>query len=196
MILSAKDLVIKYLELLSFTPNLDEWDEQYLSNNPPRYYRFRQLKILFDAYSLDNITDFEKGEFILTRPLEVYKKLVNMAKHFHKEIQEWEFDYYNEEEHLEYRMIMMMFTKLIGYRKVISKAIHYNDGDIEYSGFFRYAVELIGHFNHTISKELDSIDDVLSFIISPSGETFSVNELISKYGFPDVNLKDIDIEWI
>jgi hypothetical protein len=197
MILSAKDVVIKYFELLSLTDNINEWGEESFLKNEPRYYRFRQLKILFEAYSLGEFADFEKGEFIKQRPLEVYTELINMAKHFDKEILGSEIEYYKEKEHFnDYRTIKWLYNKLIGYRKVIAKAIHYIDGVSLESGLYMYTCDLIRHSNHTISKEIDIIDDVLSFLISPSGETFSVNELIVKYGFPDVNIEDIDLEWL
>ena len=197
MILTAKDVFKNYFKLLSYTSSIEDWDEQKLSDNPPRYYRLRQLNILFEAYSLGNIADFKSGDFIRKRPLEEYKDLPDMANHFDKEILKMtdSYDYY-QEEGLDYWMVEKLFTTLIGYRKIISNANKYTSGVIECGSLFKYAYDLIGHFNYLISKELDIIDDVVSFIISPSGKTYSVNELISKYGFPDVNLKNIDIEWI
>ncbi len=96
MIFTAKEVFKNYLQFLSFFPSTVGWDEKKLVDNPPRYYRLRQLKILFKAFSLGNIADFESGNFIKKRALEEYKELINMANHFDKEIlgSTYSFDYY------------------------------------------------------------------------------------------------------
>lgn len=197
MILSAKDVLKLFLELTELSPNIDEWDEKHFSDNPPRFYRFRQLKILFDVYSLGSFKDFINGDFIENRPLEQFKQLIIRVNQLEKEyLPEESLGNYTEKNNLDHFMLEYMFKYLMSYRLTLNKALNFNGGVLEFSGLFRFAIFQIGHLNEVIHKEVISIDEILSFIISPGGESFSVDELVSKYGFPNVDIKEIDNEWI
>jgi hypothetical protein len=52
-----------------------------------------------------------------------------------------------------------------------------------------------GELNRVIRENVAIIDDVLVELISPEGATFSVEQLARDYGYPDVDLFEVDSDW-
>jgi hypothetical protein len=197
VIYSATDVINLYLNLKRLSPDLNEWNEKHLSENPPRYYRYLQLRVLFDVYSLGDFDAFEKGEFIKNHQLQEFNIVVEKANQFinknSPELYKW---ISIKIEDLRLEKIMGLFEDLFSYRIKLNTVIEHNKGVIECSGLSRYAFDLSNQLNFNIKKELYKIDDVLSLIISPAEKTFSVDELASKYGFPLVDIEEIDADWM
>jgi len=65
-IYTAKDFLEIYLEFVDLVPKQSEWNEEAISSNPPRLYRFQQLKSLMKAFEIgdDLLRDFKEGEFL------------------------------------------------------------------------------------------------------------------------------------
>ena len=45
-IITVKNLLDKYVEFQNMVPDKENWNEDILKDNPPRYYRFKELKSL------------------------------------------------------------------------------------------------------------------------------------------------------
>jgi hypothetical protein len=50
--------------------------------------------------------------------------------------------------------------------------------------------------NSQIRDSIKPIDDILSFIISPTGNEFSEKDLVELYNYPVVDLLDIDTDYM
>jgi hypothetical protein len=92
--------------------------------------------------------------------------------------------------------IVTLFTKLMDYRRRWNYLVEFSSGLYACSAKNRYAYYKIGEVNGAIQDEIAPIDDVLTFIISPSKKAISKDDLIKRFDYPDVNLFDIDSEWI
>lgn len=46
-------LLKEYLELLDLHPKQDQWKELSEKSNPPRYYRYQRIKILFSGFRFE-----------------------------------------------------------------------------------------------------------------------------------------------
>jgi hypothetical protein len=71
--IDASFLVFKYMELLNIIPYRSYWNEEYLINNPPAYYRLLQFQCLCKIYNLGSVKEFINGDFILSRNQEEKK---------------------------------------------------------------------------------------------------------------------------
>jgi len=71
--IDASFLVFKYMELLNIFPYRSYWNEEYLINNPPAYYRLLQFQCLCKIYNLGSVKEFINGDFILSRNQEEKK---------------------------------------------------------------------------------------------------------------------------
>jgi hypothetical protein len=56
-------------------------------------------------------------------------------------------------------------------------------------------VELTGSMSRGLLGIVQDLDDLLADIVDPRRRVFSREELIRSFGFPDVDLLDIDLEW-
>ena len=78
--ITAKNLLMLFLELKSLSPVINEWTEEELKSNPPRYYRMLQLKALIKAYNIESFEDFMNGSFIEKNVVEYYNVVFQKAK--------------------------------------------------------------------------------------------------------------------
>src|SRR5262245_35561126 len=63
--ITARDLLLEFLELRSLSPKLEDWTEEALANNAPRLIRLRRLAALFRAFELPwDPSEFMEGGFI------------------------------------------------------------------------------------------------------------------------------------
>jgi len=67
---------------------------------------------------------------------------------------------------------------------------------LEASGLYLYSLERIGNMNTTICQNLGLVEDVLAELISPTQQEFRVADLERDYGYPTVDLFDVDMDWI
>jgi hypothetical protein len=71
-----------------------------------------------------------------------------------------------------------------------------NDGIYAASGEFRAFLELMNAPSRKLIEELKKIDVVLLFCINPTGIYYSKEELINNFGFPDVNINEVDVDFM
>ncbi len=64
------------------------------------------------------------------------------------------------------------------------------------SGHFATPVHMIDHLQKKTAAEQLALDEVLRLLLNPAKIQFDYGLMISSFGFPDVNLSDIDLEWM
>lgn len=80
-ILTIKDLLIKFFELYTLEPNIDNWLEENLKDNDSRFYRLLQLRALFSAFDLEwDIDSFQNGNFLEKEASKMFSFLVEYRK--------------------------------------------------------------------------------------------------------------------
>lgn len=216
--MTAKDLLYKVLEY----EHLWAGDKRALTK--PSKIRRRQIEALLSAFDLtkkninplkriryvllgenkevsradfvqklSTIEYITRGEFIRDRPDEVYTEIIETAKNtlnsIHKgltaELQNKPVD------------IKWLFSSLFLFRQEIYKVTRPNEGMAEgFSIGLYYSFYLQHKLKEVILQTLDEIDDVLWSILDPDKRTIEKEELIKKYGYPDVDLKAVDLEWM
>ena len=189
--LDALALLKMFLELKDFTPDVEDWSEAKMNGNPPRLYRLCQLMSLFAAFEIPwDLKSFIGGNFIDTKSSKLDRLANELSPTMHA-FEDWE-----RKPEIVRRGFPMFFNILLGYRIEIDRVLNYSSGVLESSGLFGVAYELTHDVNEKIPALLERIDKILSELIDPEMRSFSVSELVSNFGFPNVDLFEIDCDWI
>ena len=125
--ITARDLLLRFLELRRLSPNYDDWTEERLNENPPRLFRLRQLAALFRAFGIPwHPPSFIEGRFIQPDDPRygalLTKLATEMAEGPHSGIGS------NRDQLPEF------FAILFSYRERIDQVLSFSSGVIEASG--------------------------------------------------------------
>jgi hypothetical protein len=198
MNLTAIDVINQFLEFQLMVPDTALWKESELRENLPKLYRLNQLRALFLAFDLGKLTEFEGGGFVKNRPPEAYQTIWDKVQKDFKDLGEsteiHRLNVMNEKESTRY--IISLFERLFLYRKKLFEVLAFNSGVLAASGLYYYAFRKTENFNQIIKANLESIDNIIGLIISPDRQSFPRKQLIEEFGYPDVDLSEIDMEWI
>ncbi len=183
--ITARELLLAFMELRSMCPEFDDWTEERLADNPPRLVRLRRLKAMFQAFDIPwDPFEFAIGSFIdakkpryaavLSRLIAEFKKGKHRDRHFD---------------------VCCYFSHLYEYREKVNSLLDCFRGAMEVNGTFLLASAKVGKLSRVIRKNMGVVDDDLLELISPERKSFSVTELIQNYSYPDDDLFEIDIAW-
>lgn len=195
---SAADILPAYFEFKAMAPDNKDWNEYILEKNPPRYYRLLRLKSLLRAFGLEtDLSELEYGYFLIKRNISEFKFL----QHELSKIIKNEESQYEKKEISNFNMsdVEMIYTQFFGFLYSVHRVKSFNQGLMEAgtdSAQFMYITtrNCIEKINNI--KELKKIEQVIARIIDPKKRNISETELIEKFNFPDVDLLDIDIDWM
>ncbi len=190
--MSAVDLVRQFVQLRDYAPDLESWSEEGFAANPPRLYRLRRLRALFAAYGIDwDPAGFAKGASLessneryadVTRQMGLPPARVGLTP-----------DSLNARGICERQL---SFRTLLDYRGHIEKVLAHPKRILAASGWIAHACCQMQELNRVIAEHLPLVEDVLAALISPEGRQFELTELVRDYGYPDVDLNEIDHDWI
>src|SRR5579884_3417323 len=131
-VLTAHDLLHHYLDLKGLTPDLAEWTEEQLGDNPPRLYRLRRLFALFQAFGIPQDPEgFRAGAFIDTEH-PGYAFLLQQGDPDRPGV-------LRERRWAGRNQIPDFFAWLLEYRETLEKALSFNSAVLEASGLYRLA---------------------------------------------------------
>jgi hypothetical protein len=188
----AEVLLSDYLSLRRIQPNRSEWHSLSLEGNPPRYYRFRRIVSCLMALDLDFIAveDFEKGPFIRkfsNSDLAKVEQILNEGFLI-------EFGTFIDERN----------SAILPDLFVLFFKLYKNLDDLKNT--FSSLIEAPTHFwipiitkEQVVNKYADqekTIERILVYLLNREEKVFSKSEMIQKFDFPDVDLDDIDMEWV
>ena len=173
-----------------------------VKNNEPRYYRIQMLLSLFKAFHLgDDLQNLETGSFIRLRPYEEYIKVIEDYNQFFQNhpgairFRGWG----HRHQHLTLQAIYNLYVELYQIRRHVLEAINPSqyafvllEGILP--AYQQYTLEKVVKLARQPCRQaLKEIENFLALIINPAGKVLSRSELIASFGFPDVNLHEIDM---
>jgi hypothetical protein len=195
---SAFEFLPLYFEFKAMIPDISQWNEKSLKDNPPRYYRFLQLKSLLKAFGLQiELTEFESGNFISCKDISEYKFVLNELCKFNKSDKSG-FKSENPNE-INIPEIEQIYTRFLQLLESVFIVKSFNSGLIEASSVsarFTYKTSKLFIEELYNLKRLMKIEQIIADIIDPERKKFSIAELKVQYNFPNVDLLDIDIDWM
>jgi hypothetical protein len=184
--ITARSLLLAFLELRRMSPEFGDWTEDHLASNPPRLFRLRQLVALFRAFGLPwDPPAFVEGKFI--RPeLPRYAALMSkLLAELPKGAGRWP----------DGHQLPEFFAILYDYREQIGRVLAFSSGVLEASGLYLHAHNKAGELNRVIAANVGIVEDALVELISPEAAAFSLEQLARDFEYPDVDLFDIDSDW-
>lgn len=190
---SAVDLLAAYWDLLALAPDPPLWASFTETESAPRYHRFQQLKALFQAFGLPaDVVAFSTGRFLEARdPLSYAFLGKDIGNHLSATGDA-------AATLLGPREVMLVFEHFFGLQTEIHRLQHYNAGWLE-AGIdaARYAIAVTEAVVADLTNPSRTvITDTLGRLVDPAQRRFSRRELIQQHGFPDVDLLDVDIDWM
>ena len=190
--LSAVDLVRQFVQLRDYAPDLESWSEEGFAANPPRLHRLRRLRALFAAYGIDwDPVRFARGAFLDS----LNERYADLARQMgippgRKGVTPRSLDA------LGMCTRQLCFMTLLDYRGHIHKVLAHRKGILTGGGWIDVACNQMRELDEVIGEHLPLVEDLLAALISPEGRRFELHELVSDYGYPDVDLDEIDLDWI
>lgn len=209
------NLLEKIIEFTTMTPDSNEWNTSALKSNPPRLIRFKQIRSLINAFFehedrqniLDNVKSLVggnankitiqtllSGEVLKGKRPEEYSELLTLMKYKVKEregqINEAEFD-------RPFVNLIMSYQHLVQYKRHLTDLLTSNSGWLEAGSITsRFSIYLTESITVNLEGKYFELDRALELYINPRGLSFTKEELISKYNFPNENLDEVDFNYI
>jgi hypothetical protein len=150
-----------------------------------------RLKALLKAFQLrTRLADFHEGRWI-DYGSAAYDKFLEAAEAENPDHprERWETKRHRFQ-------LQFVFCRLLDYRVRLESALCSAAMGWCVDGAGLYAYRRTGAVNEVIREKLSVIEDPLALIISPENRSFQVADLAREFGYPDVNLLDIDLSWI
>ncbi len=188
----ASILIDEYFSLKTLLVGSIPFDATELKDNPPRYYRLLRFKSALAALEL-NCTDFlafENGDLIL-EDRQLFDKVESLlVKAFGLPIANYvdahNSSYFSCASHFQ----MLLSTRLITYQFRSQR-----ESILAASGHFLTPIKIAASIETKIQNEMAVLDQALRLFLNPEGKRFLMSELIDQFGFPTVDLDEIDLDW-
>ena len=188
----AQVLLEDYLELKSLVPNIENWKEDLLLSNPPRYYRLLRIKACMLSLTIEaeDFRQFASGRWFRNASPE----LIDTIEQILKETYCLDYQKYLDEDKV--FSGRYMFSMLLQLREALYKLTSIRSGILAASGHFLTPIFMIEHLQQKTLSEQLALDEVIQLMLNPNEIRFNYNQMITSFDFPDVNIQDIDLEWI
>jgi hypothetical protein len=85
---------------------------------------------------------------------------------------------------------MLLSTRLITYQFRSQR-----ESILAASGHFLTPIKISESIETKIQNEMAVLDQALRLFLNPEGKRFLMSELIDQFGFPAVDLDEIDLDW-
>ncbi len=63
------------------------------------------------------------------------------------------------------------------------------------SGHFQTPVRIIEKLEVKLTLEVEVLQQALCILLNPQGKRFTMEEMTTQFGFPTVDLDEIDLDW-
>jgi hypothetical protein len=188
----ASILIEEYFSLKTLISGSVPFDAAVLKDNPPRYYRLLRFKSALAALAL-NCTDFlafENGDFIL-EDRQLFDKVEELlVKEFELPIAN-----YVDEHNTAYFSCASHFQMLLATRLTLHQLSAQREAAMASSGHFQTPLRIIAKMEVKLTMEVDVLQQALCILLNPSDKRFTMEEMTNQFGFPIVDLDEIDLDW-
>lgn len=188
----AQILISDYLELKHLEPRSEEWGSATFKKNPPRFYRLERIKSCLRALGMHPIPimKFENGEFLIDRDLnelyEVERILLNAFN--------LDYDSFVQERGVD--QLPHLFSGFLNLLINLNKVRKTFSGTLAASDHYLTPIFAAKQITEKNEGYEETIKDALVFLLNSANKTFTEKEMVEKYDFPDVDLLDVDLEWM
>lgn len=177
-------------ELHSLESNLSNWKIENFKNTPPKLFRLKKIIALLDALSIKcGFEDFFRGKHLNNQYID-QNILPQYFESLGSIVEELSF----EDKKQEY--LYLLFHLLLKYKLNCQKVLDTNSGLYAVSGYLLLEDLLVKTINKKLEKMISPVDNLLHYLINPLNCQISKKDLIKNYNYPDINLEEIDLDWM
>jgi hypothetical protein len=188
-----KQLLKTFLDLYSLNNKVENWSLKEFQKNAPRLVRLQMIDSLFLALNIQcSYSDFMKGLFIKDYNLYNWDELKAIITNKHKKGMNQVHFQGNESAY----ELQVFFQELFEYRLLMEDLVKKNSGVMAASGVYKIPFNIMKDINRKITKEFAGIEQILAYLLNPGGLQYSIEELNLQFGYPIVDLMDIDFDWL
>ncbi len=209
-LLTCSSLCNKILDFIKLTPKSSEWSLTLLKSNPPRYYRLKQIDSLANAFGLYNlyseehlssikivselIEQFINGDIVDSiyrnnklnqQKLANSKILIDINNQVHSN---YNIPIWNE--------LLNFYNKIMEYRLKLNDLLNSKDNYLVTNPGISAASNILNLNRNCLVDKKNLLDKIISEIIDPDSQKYTRKELIKLFGYPDVDIWDIDFEYL
>jgi hypothetical protein len=188
-----KLLLKTFLDLYSLNRKVENWSLKEFQKNPPRLVRLKMIDSLFLALNIQcSYSDFMKGLFIKDYNLYDWNELETIITNKYKKGMNQVHFEGNESAY----ELQTLFQELFDYRLLLEDLVTKNSGVLAASGVYKIPFNIMRDINRKITKEFTGLEQILAYLINPGGLQYSIEELNLQFGYPIVDLLDLDFDWL
>jgi len=198
---TARDFLDKYFEFYAKAPDKDFWNIRKIKPKS-LYYRFMELNSFLDVFNIGNDLDkdFRQLNFLNTRKAHDFDFIINDVKDYiienNLDVHKVEFidrfkDFDDAVSTIEYFLSDFMY-----FIEDIYLMLYKDENDIIYEDddIIKYSTEKVNNVTQKIFDDLSELKNIIARVIDPSENEFTREFLIKNYGFPDVDINQLEHE--
>ncbi len=187
-----KILLTSFLDLYTLSNDTTKWSVANFAKNPPRLYRLQKIDSLMAALKIEgSYQEFEYGEFLFEEGRQDLAGFKNRIEENYPSI--FETIFLNNREDSDFQFV---FEVLLRYRIKVQQLINVKTCVLEVSGINSIPLTIISDIDKKLLKDIAAIDNILYYLLNPIGINYTKEDLITKFNYPDVDLAQIDKDWI
>lgn len=198
---TALHLLEKVIEFTNMTSDPVEWSYEEQKGNPPRFIRLKQIHSLMDAFipelmpSKDirqSIENFFVGNFLTSRPSIDYSGLTSKID---KAIENSRFSGAQKKK-LDVFDLRSNYCNLMDYYLKMKNLINHNNGMMEISYPYLFSYIVTDAVSEAMKSKVDIISKLLVEFMDPKNSIYTDEEMVSRFNYPEVDLLEMDVEWM
>jgi hypothetical protein len=141
-------------------------------------------------HSCQNVNAFENGAFI-SENRELFDKVEQLlVQAFQLPISD-----YVDEHNNTYFSCASHFQMLLATRLNLHQLSAQRETVMASSGHFQTPVRIIEKLEVKLTMEVEILQQALCILLNPEGKRFTMEEMTTQFGFPVVDLDEIDLDW-
>ncbi len=187
-----KTLLKNFLELYTLSNDTLKWSAANFAKNPPRLYRLQMIAAVLKALKIEcSYEEFQYGEFLFEEGRQDLAGFKTKVAENYSTI----FDTINLEieEDSDFQFI---FEVLFKYRIKMQQFICVKATVLEAAGINKIPLTIMTDIENKLQNDIAGIDNILYYLLNPTGIAYSIEELKTKFNYPIVDLDKIDSDWI
>lgn len=196
---TAVDLLDTVIEFTQMTPEPEDWSFKRQKFNDPRFIRLQRILSLLWAFipeikikdERQAIEDFYSGNFVLSRQIQDYQKLINIMDNTILKVD----SAYASKVQISLDELQFNYGNLLSYYIKLNKLINHNDGIMEISYPFYFSYLVTKNISESLKSKARKLESILALFIDPFNQKFTMEELINNFDYPEEDLFDIDLDW-
>jgi hypothetical protein len=188
----AENLILDYLDLILLEPNSNEWGSANFNKNMPRFYRLQRIKSCLNALELHPIPimKFEQGQFLENRTIKDIEEVERLLSTSFK----LDYDKYVEERNI--NQLSVLFSSFLTLLVNLHRVRNTFKGTLAASNHYLTPIFVAKQISHENANYEKTILKTLVYLLNPKSRQISREKMIEDFDFPDVDLVELDFEWL